>query len=91
MSLIKNETEIIKYETKGTCCMVMQVELIGETIQNVEFYGGCEGNLKGLKALLTGMHIDEVINKFSGIPCDGKPTSCPDQLAVCLKEYKAKK
>jgi len=36
------------------------------------------------------MHIDEIIAKFSGIPCDGKPTSCPDQLAVCLKEYEAK-
>jgi len=91
MNTAETQTQIIKYETKGTCCRVMQVELIGETIQNVEFYGGCEGNIKGLKVLLAGMHIDEVIAKFSGIPCDGKPTSCPDQLAVCLKEYKAKK
>lgn len=91
MNLTGNKTKVIKYETKGTCCRIMQVELLGDVIKNVEFMGGCEGNLKGLQALLKGMHIDEVIEKFSGISCDAKPTSCPDQLAACLREYKTQK
>lgn len=91
MNFTDNKTKIIKYETKGTCCRVMQVELLGDIIQNVEFMGGCDGNLKGLQALLKGMHIDEVIEKFSGISCDAKSTSCPDQLALCLKQYQSQK
>jgi len=90
MKTTENKTEIIQFETKGTCCKVMQVELIGDKIQNVEFYGGCDGNLKGLKALIKDMHIDDVINKFSGITCGDKSTSCPDQLANFLLKYKSK-
>lgn len=90
MNTTEKKTQIIKYETKGTCCKVIQIELLNNVIQNIEFIGGCEGNLKGLQALLRGMNIDEVIEKFSGISCDAKPTSCPDQLALCLKQYKSK-
>lgn len=91
MNKTENKAEIIKYETKGTCCRVMQVEIIGNMIQNVEFFGGCSGNLQGLKSLLKNMHIDEVIVKLKGIKCEEKSTSCPDQLAQCLIQYKAKK
>lgn len=90
MNKTGSKTKIIKWETKGTCCKLMQVELLGDIIQNVEFVGGCDGNLKGLQALLKGMAIDEVIEKLSGISCDAKSTSCPDQLALCLREYKTK-
>ena len=50
--------------------------------------GGCAGNLKGIGALVKGMHIDDAIAKLSGITCGFKPTSCPDQLARALKAYK---
>lgn len=82
------KTEKLSYKTKGTCCKQMQVEISDNIIINVEFFGGCDGNLKGIKALLTGMHVDEVINKFRGITCEDKNTSCPDQLATFLAEYK---
>lgn len=91
MSLTGNKTEVIKYATSGTCCKVMQVEICDNIVCDIDFFGGCDGNLKGLKALIKGMHIDEVIAKFSGITCGDNQTSCPDQLARFLSEYKAKK
>lgn len=81
--------KVIEYKTYGTCCQIMRVEIDeNNTIQNSEFYGGCNGNLQGIKSLIKGMNIDEVIDKLEGISCNGKPTSCPDQLATCLKMYK---
>ncbi len=78
----------IQYQTKGTCCALMNVVLDDNIIQDVEFLGGCPGNLAGIRQLLKGMDIDTVIEKFSGIKCGAKPTSCPDQLAQCLISYK---
>lgn len=78
----------IQYQTKGTCCALMNVVLDDNIIQDVEFLGGCPGNLAGIRQLLKGMDIDTVIEKFSGIKCGAKPTSCPDQLAHCLLSYK---
>lgn len=91
MGTTETKTEIIKYETKGVCCKLMQVEIADNIIQNVDFYGGCDGNLKGLQALIKGMHIDEVIQKLGGITCGYKITSCPAQLAGFLAEYKSKR
>ncbi len=82
--------KIIQYETSGTCCRLMQVKFDGEVITDVDFLGGCSGNLLGIKSLVKGMTIDEVINKLSGIRCGDKSTSCPDQLAKCLKEIKSR-
>ena len=83
--------EVIKYQTTGTCCKFMQVEIEDGKVVDAEFMGGCNGNLKGIKSLIKGMDIDEVIERLEGIPCGGKDTSCPDQLAKCLIEYKAQK
>ncbi len=82
------DEKIIQYQTKGTCCQLMQVKVQDDIVMDAEFYGGCNGNLKGIKELIKGMKIDDVINKLSGITCGPKPTSCPDQLAKCLIEYK---
>lgn len=82
--------EIVQYQTTGTCCQMMQVKIKDNKIIDVDFYGGCNGNLKGIKSLVTGMNIDEVIEHLQGITCGSKPTSCPDQLAKCLIEYKQK-
>lgn len=59
----------------------------GDIIKNVKFYGGCNGNLKGIGALVKGMQAQEVIKRCSGIRCGMKSTSCPDQLAAALEEY----
>ena len=57
-------------------------------LKNVEFIGGCNGNLKGIGSLVEGMDVDQVISRLEGTTCGGKPTSCPDQLATALKEAK---
>lgn len=87
---MSEKPEVIQYQTSGTCCQMMQVAIQDGKVVDSEFYGGCNGNLKGIKSLIKGMGIDEVIEKLQGITCGPKPTSCPDQLAKCLIEYKQK-
>ncbi len=79
---------VYTYKTNGTCSRKIEIELDGDTIKDVRFEGGCNGNLKGLAALTAGMKVDEVIGKLSGIRCGLRRTSCPDQLALALKAYK---
>lgn len=76
------------YKTKGTCSKEIVIELEGDTIKNVEFFGGCNGNLKGISSIVKGMKVDDVIEKFKGITCSSRPTSCPDQLSKALEEAK---
>lgn len=83
-------SEIIQYQTTGVCCGLMQVKINNGIIEDAEFLGGCNGNLQGIKSLIKGMKIDDVISKLKGIQCGAKSTSCPDQLAQCLIEYKSK-
>lgn len=82
------EPQVIQFQTSGTCCQMMQVTIQDRKIVDAEFFGGCNGNLKGIKNLIKGMDIDDVIERCQGITCGPKPTSCPDQLAKCLVEYK---
>ncbi len=86
---MEKQPQIIQYETSGTCCKLMQVAIDNGKVVDAQFFGGCGGNLQGIRSLIKGMDIDEVIAKLKGIPCGGKPTSCPDQLAQCLLQYKA--
>ena len=74
------------YKTRGTCSREIHIELDGDTLKSVKFIGGCDGNLKGIAALVTGMKISDVITRLEGIECHTKGTSCPDQLARALKE-----
>ena len=74
------------YTTKGTCSRQIIVDLDGDTIKNVEFVGGCSGNTQGISAIVKGMKVNDVIEKFSGITCGPRPTSCPDQLSNALVE-----
>ena len=76
------------YKTKGTCSREITFEVENGKVSNVQFLGGCNGNLKGIAALVEGMDIDEVISRVEGIHCGMKATSCPDQLAQALKEAK---
>ena len=75
-----------EYKTKGTCSQRILFEIEEGKVRNVQFLGGCNGNLQGISKLVDGMDVDEVINKIEGIHCGMKPTSCPDQLARALKE-----
>ena len=76
------------YKTKGTCSQMINFEVVDGKVTNVQFLGGCNGNLKGIAALVEGMPVDEVISRVEGIQCGMKATSCPDQLAKALKEAK---
>jgi len=78
------------YTPKGICAVDIDFEVEDGKIKNVKFTGGCDGNHKGLNALIKGMDIDEAIERLSGITCGPRPTSCPDQLAQALKDYKSK-
>lgn len=72
------------YKTRGTCSREITFEVNEGIITKVSFYGGCNGNLQGIAKLVEGMKVEEVIEKLKGINCNGKGTSCPDQLAVAL-------
>lgn len=89
--MTQNQVQTIEYQTKGTCCRLIKIQLINDEIQNVEFIGGCQGNLTGISCLVKGAKINDLISKLSGITCGAKPTSCPDQLAQCLMMYQNQK
>ena len=77
-----------EYKTKGTCSQMIFFDVEENKIHNVEYLGGCNGNLQGIGRLVEGMDIDEAIRRLDGIQCGAKPTSCPDQLANALKKAK---
>ncbi len=81
---------MIQYQPQGVCSRLIQLEIENDKIVAAQFVGGCNGNTKGICSLIIGMNVDDVIQRLSGITCGGKPTSCPDQLARCLMEYKRK-
>ena len=76
------------YMTRGVCSQSIEIEVDDGIILDVKFYGGCNGNLKGIGELVKGMKIDEVISRLQNIDCGGRGTSCPDQLAKALLAYK---
>ena len=77
-----------QYKTKGTCSQMIYFDLEDGKVKNVQFLGGCNGNLKGIGQLVEGMDVDDVIARLEGTTCGMKRTSCPDQLAKALKEAK---
>ena len=75
-----------EYKTKGTCSLRIIFDIDDGIVRNVQFIGGCNGNLQGISKLVEGMDAEKVIEKIQGIRCGMKPTSCPDQLATALRE-----
>ena len=69
------------YKTQGTCSTNIELN-----VEDVAFWGGCNGNLQGISRLVKGMKVEEVIKKLEGVRCGGRPTSCPDQLCRALHE-----
>ena len=75
-----------EYKTSGTCSQRILFDIEDGKVRNVQFIGGCNGNLKGIGALVEGMDGSDIIARLEGITCGGKATSCPDQLARALKQ-----
>ena len=75
-----------EYKTWGTCSRKILFSVEDNKVKNVFFDGGCNGNGKGVAALVEGMDVQEAIGRLKGITCGMKPTSCPDQLAIALEE-----
>ena len=71
---------------QGVCSMMIEIELDGDTIEDVVFTGGCNGNLNGISKLIKGMRAEDVISRLEGTKCGFKDTSCPDQLSKALRE-----
>ena len=78
------------YKTTGTCSREIIFDVQNNKIVSLKFIRGCAGNTQGVAKLAVGRDVDEVIGLLSGIQCRNG-TSCPDQLARALKEYKASK
>ena len=72
--------------TRGVCSQAIEICLEDDVVKRVQFYGGCNGNTQGISQLVRGMKADEVIARLEGISCNGKGTSCPDQLARALRQ-----
>ena len=77
-----------EHRNKGTCSQAVRFEIENNKVRNVQFLGGCHGNLQGIGKLAEGMDADELITRLKGIRCGMKQTSCPDQLAKAVLEAK---
>ena len=76
------------YTPRGVCSKKITVELSDNgVVENVSFQGGCNGNTQGVAALVKGMKAEEAISRMKGIDCNGRGTSCPDQLAKAIRAY----
>ena len=75
-----------EYKTSGTCSQRILFDIVDGKVKNVQFIGGCNGNLKGIASLVEGMDAKDIITCLEGTTCGGKATSCPDQLARALKQ-----
>lgn len=73
------------YDAKGVCCKKINFDIIDGKVKDVKFTNGCDGNLKGLAALVEGLYVQDAIKKLKGITCGPRHTSCPDQLALALE------
>ena len=77
-----------RYNPQGVCSMEMIFKIDNGIIKSLKIIGGCPGNTVGISRLVVGKTVDEVIEMLKGIPCRTKATSCPDQVAKALEEYK---
>ena len=77
------------YRTKGTCSQEILFDVDGKTVKNIEFIGGCNGNLQGISKLVEGKDIAEVCSILDGNTCGNRSTSCADQLCHALREAKS--
>ena len=74
------------YRTKGTCSQQITFDLDNGIVKNIEFFGGCNGNLKAISKLVDGMQADKVVSILKGNTCGFRSTSCADQLALAIEK-----
>ena len=74
------------YRTKGVCSAQINFELNGDVVSNVEFIGGCNGNLTAISKLVNGMTVDQIEGYLKGNTCGYKSTSCADQLSIAVRQ-----
>ena len=79
-----------EYVTENTCAQVISFDLEGDVVHNIQFYGGCNGNLKAIAKLLEGWTVERIEEMLLGNTCGRRPTSCADQLAKAVREAVAK-
>lgn len=77
------------YTPRGVCSRQINVDLDGDTIKDVSFVGGCDGNLKAISKLVKGHTVDEIVAVLQGNTCGPRATSCADQLTYALREAQA--
>ena len=80
-----------EYKTQGTCSQVIYFDINGDIISNVEFIGGCNGNLQAVSKLVEGMTVSKIEEKLAGIHCGNRATSCADQLSQAVRMAKTDK
>lgn len=91
-SLTSAGVRIVEYIPKDVCANRIHIEVNKAGIlENVVFTRSCDGNSRGMGALLKGMKVQDAIDKLKGIPCGKRKTSCPDQLAQALLNMQEKK
>ncbi|NLY87933.1 MAG: TIGR03905 family TSCPD domain-containing protein [Clostridiales bacterium] len=71
---------------EGVCSQMIEIELDGDTVEEVIFTGGCNGNLKAISKMIKGKKVDEIIEMLDGITCGFRKTSCTDQLCIALRQ-----
>lgn len=74
------------YTPFGVCSRRISIDIEDGIIKDCQFTGGCNGNTTGVAALVKGMKAEEAVERLKGIDCNGRGTSCPDQLALCIEE-----
>ena len=75
-----------EYITRGVCSRKIEFDIEGNVVKNVRFFSGCSGNTQGVSRLIEGMDANEAVRRLKGIDCNGRGTSCPDQLAKAISE-----
>lgn len=74
------------YQTQNVCAQRIRFDLEGNIVRNVQFTGGCNGNLKAISKLVDGMTVEQIEEKLLGNTCGPRPTSCADQLARAVRQ-----
>ena len=75
-----------EYKTENTFSQLISFDINENVVSNIEFYGGCNGNLKAISKLFDGATVEEIENKLLGNTCGRRPTSCTDQLAKAVRK-----
>lgn len=83
--------DTINYKTSGVCSRNIEIVIEDDVIVSVRFAGGCNGNLQGIGRLVEGKNAKEVATLLKGVNCNGKGTSCPDQLSKAIEKYYSEK